>query len=293
MSEYSEYRTKMLGVEGVMFKAPANGGGTTQLFRTARRAAPEYGVQAVMQVVVRFDDQCGNGHDTFSITGDVWSYNGTRDVVACGCLHDDIREVFPELAGLIKWHLCSTDGPMHYEANAVYLAGDRDYNGKRAGEALRWSRVMMFDDVPVMHAVDDRLGEWLEERLASGDIISLQRINHPREPEEPETFGAHYAPVGYECQWSQAPWRSAGEARRFCKALNKCEVVFTKVVTQRSEGKERQLDAARDAAVWPGASDAQLSVGPEALRAALRERLPALLEEMRRDLEGAGLAWRA
>jgi len=39
---------------------------------------------------------------------------------ACGCLHDEIRQHFPELAHLIKWHLVSTDGPLHYIANTLY-----------------------------------------------------------------------------------------------------------------------------------------------------------------------------
>lgn len=39
-----------------------------------------------------------------------------------GCCHDEVAKHFPELAPLIKWHLCSSDGPMHYLANTVYHA---------------------------------------------------------------------------------------------------------------------------------------------------------------------------
>lgn len=39
-----------------------------------------------------------------------------------GCIHDEVAKHFPELAHLIKWHLSSTDGPMHYVANTVYWA---------------------------------------------------------------------------------------------------------------------------------------------------------------------------
>ena len=49
-------------------------------------------------------------------------------------MHDDIARVYPELAHLIKWHLCSTGEPLHYIANAVYLASDRDCHGLRKGE---------------------------------------------------------------------------------------------------------------------------------------------------------------
>lgn len=88
---------------------------------------------------VRFDDECGNGHNTFSVTCDVYDRdraNGDASVTnksgkrrwlgSCGCCHDDVRKRFPKLAPLIKWHLTSTDGPMHYIANTRYHAGWRD-----------------------------------------------------------------------------------------------------------------------------------------------------------------------
>ena len=82
---------------------------------------------------VRFDDDCDNGHNTFSITGSI--YEGkSREPIICGCIHDEIREHFPELAPFIKFHLCSTDGPLHYLANTLYLAGDTDHWGLKKGE---------------------------------------------------------------------------------------------------------------------------------------------------------------
>lgn len=46
---------------------------------------------------------------------------GKWEVVSCGCLHAAIAQTFPELAGLIKWHLVDDDGtPMHYLANGDY-----------------------------------------------------------------------------------------------------------------------------------------------------------------------------
>ena len=90
-----------------------------------------YGEGATLSVELRFDDNCRNGHETFSLTGEV------RSLARCeawGCLHDDIAKVFPELAPLIKWDLISTDGPMHYIDNTCYHAGDRDCNGLRRGE---------------------------------------------------------------------------------------------------------------------------------------------------------------
>ncbi|MCK4500737.1 hypothetical protein KAU11_09565 [Candidatus Babeliales bacterium] len=70
-------------------------------------------------ISLRYDDNCGNGHNSFAITADIRS--GTR-LDACGCCHDDIIKHAPKYAHLIKWHLCSSDGPMHYIANTVYNA---------------------------------------------------------------------------------------------------------------------------------------------------------------------------
>lgn len=82
---------------------------------------PSYGKGCVIRATVRYDDQCGNGHNSFSITGEIY-IPGRSDCEACGMLHEDIAKAFPELAPLLKWHLCSSDGPMHYVENTVYHA---------------------------------------------------------------------------------------------------------------------------------------------------------------------------
>lgn len=99
------------------------------------RQYQEKGTKYLITATVRHDDRCGNGHNTFSITANIQEHqNGRwRDYMG-GCCHDEVAKHFPELAPFIKWHLCSTDGPMHYIANTLYHAGDRDYNGLRKGE---------------------------------------------------------------------------------------------------------------------------------------------------------------
>ena len=83
----------------------------------------------VLIATVRYDDQCRNGHNTFAITGELYdraqripgeaktkhSSGKTLWLGSCGCLHDDIAKHIPELAPYIKWHLVSSDGPMHYK----------------------------------------------------------------------------------------------------------------------------------------------------------------------------------
>lgn len=79
----------------------------------------------------------GNQEPYFSITGDITQKGKWQ---AGGCLHEEIAANIPTLAPFIKWHLCSLSGPMHYPANAVYLAGDKDCWGYAAGEQKVSSR---------------------------------------------------------------------------------------------------------------------------------------------------------
>ena len=55
----------------------------------------------------------------FSITGNFKDKHSDMG----GCIHSEIAEHFPQLAPYIRWHLTSTNGPMHYLANAMYHAG--------------------------------------------------------------------------------------------------------------------------------------------------------------------------
>ncbi len=95
----------------------------SQKIVTAWREFTEHGERYRIQAKYRYDDQCGNGHNTFSITanGERYENGGWRDDFG-GCCHDKIAEQFPELKKYIKWHLVSSDEPMHYIANTVYHA---------------------------------------------------------------------------------------------------------------------------------------------------------------------------
>jgi len=94
------------------------------------------GQPCVLIASIRHDDRCKNGHNSFSITGDLYDRpticRGEPSIVhengkklwlgSCGCLHTVIAERLPELTKYIKWHLVSTDGPMNYIANSMYHA---------------------------------------------------------------------------------------------------------------------------------------------------------------------------
>jgi hypothetical protein len=89
----------------------------------------------VIVVKVSHDDSCGNGHNSFAVTANIYGRDrikGEETILfksesywchSGGCCHDEVREAFPELANLLRWHLCDTEGPMHYVPNALYWAG--------------------------------------------------------------------------------------------------------------------------------------------------------------------------
>lgn len=87
------------------------------------------GKKCRLTINIRYDDHCGNGHNTFAITADLYERIGDRYVlVSGGCLHDLIKKHSIEFGQYCKWHLCSSDGPTHYISNTIYHASDvEDY----------------------------------------------------------------------------------------------------------------------------------------------------------------------
>ncbi len=256
---------------------------------------------------IRFDDQCGNKHNTFSVTGTIYtleeySPSGRRlsapawQETGGGCVHDDIAAAFPELAHLIRWHLVSTDGPMHYVANAVYHAGDRDHHGKRKGEPWAWDRAVRFGDNPIVHKLRDSFAKFLVERHAGDPTapgFAVVAIAHDGKGGYATKFAPKWTFAGYGEKWHECPFDSQEEAQAFADALARCKPEFLTVPTQWSEGKPRELDHARSTAVWPEVTDAELITWSDdgSLKQRLLDRAPALLAAFRADVEAAGFWW--
>lgn len=217
-----------------------------------------------LQVELRFDDECGNGHNSFAIVAEEKDPKVRRDggIVAGGCLHEEIARVFPELAPLIRWHLCFTDGPMHYIANTVFLAGDRDCNGLRKGETRQRT---------------GRGGRPMYELIAAAPSGTLLKTADP--------VGADGTVPLFRLETLVTTDPGADPATLVVPALYWCPLMTA------GEGKPRELDKARVAACWPEATDEQLSAEPDELRAVLTARLPALLAEFRAAVEGIGFLW--
>ena len=198
----------------------------------------EHGHQYKITAHVRYDDQCGNGHNSFGITATIMEdgheYMG-------GCCHNEVAKHFPELAPFIKWHLTSSDGPMHYVSNTVYHAGDKDHNGLSKGEFHQHvSRGQQNGGVA-------GVPNWVLEipERTKRDVYAMEKP----------------APVTLEWQ----PYGRTGE------------------------GKERELDAARSCAVWPDATDEDLTA--PGLETRLMDRLPALMAEFKTAMEQLGFTY--
>jgi hypothetical protein len=76
-----------------------------------------------MQVYISYARYGRNKHASFSATAEIRR--------ACGCLHDEIREHFPELAPLVRFHLFDDTGPLHYIANTKYWAAQGEIAAAR------------------------------------------------------------------------------------------------------------------------------------------------------------------
>lgn len=293
----AEFAGDMLGVPGRFHNVIGEAGASVvrnQTFGTESRPCLSYGPKCVIRAEVRFDDECKNGHNTFAITGTVTDTSQTRRhlrEVAGGCLHEEIAKAFPELAPLIRWHLTSSDGPMHYIANTVYHAGNRDHWGKVAGEPRAFETFIQFGDNPIKHKPGSKFVKWLESCVPLHGERAFDFEILPFEHADRKTYGTHYTFGGFADKWHECPFRTESEAMDFLCALQTCNPKFIKVATAWGEGKARDLDAARNAAVWPDASDAELSVEPDELKAALIKRHAALIKNFREDMLGAGFIW--
>lgn len=263
-----------------------------QTWKSDPRPVDGYGTDGTMQVEIRFDDECMNGHQSFAITANVYTKESRRhnDIAAGGCMHDEIARVFPELAPLIKWHLVSTDGPMHYVANTVYLAGDRDYNGRRAGEIASTETRIRFGDFPILFAFASTVREFMKSHDGPFRPVA---VPHVKKAGDSYDFKPKYTFEGLPLEWYKCPFDTLAECQQVCEVLNSNMPVSEVVIpTSYSEGKARELDRARIVAIWPDATDDDLCAEPDELRAVLAARLPALMTEFRQAMEkDCGFLW--
>ena len=241
-----------------------------------------------MTVEIRYDDDCGNGHNTFSITAEIHEKRGNKWYESMGgCLHDEVEKHFPEFAPYLKWHLVSSDGPMHYLANTLYHASNLDCWGRALGEVSRVEKSIRFDNVPISHKVGVKFWTWLQEKQQDKDFeYILDKIEHPRES---STFGPKYTFTGFCDKWHDCPFDNETQANEFLAAITSCKVSFVETPVEWSKGKVQDLESARRAAVWSEATDEELT-SPD-LKEKLIARLPQLLADFQAAMESLGFEY--
>ena len=295
--ERKQHAAEVCGVPGTMKEKTVWGVNpalfSSQEWLSESRSIASFGAGGRLTVKASYQDNPRNGRNSFHITGDITTAKSRRmrDSAAFSCLHDEIATVFPELAHLIKWHGVSTNGPTHYVANTVFLAGDKDCHGLKSGDPWVFRHAIQFGDNPVKHTIKNAyFAEFLQTCAVSGYDLEVIQYDHSTGGNDP-VFGPKFTYGGYAKAWHECPFDSEQDALDFLIALQNHSPKFLKVPTRFSKGKARELDSARRAAVWPDATDADLMVESEQLKAALLARLPKLLEEFRRDILAAGFLW--
>jgi hypothetical protein len=245
-----------------------------------------------MRVNLSFDDECKNGHEDFAITADI-KENG-REYMG-GCCHDEISKRMPELAKYIKWHLCGIDGPMYYLGNTIYHAGNRDCNGLLESEPdmnpKLQEHIIKFDNVPISYKLKIDFAEFIKSRIGSGNFTVAAIAYENKKGNGYYDFAPKYTLNGFGFTWYDCPFSTHKEAQEFADALNTCKVEFSTQPTRYGKGKARDFDAARSCAIWPEATDEQLSFDKPELTKLLTARLPKLLAEFKADMLELGFVY--
>lgn len=236
-----------------------------------------------IELQIRYDDECGNKHNSFAMTADIMDgrqYSG-------GCQHEEIKKHFPEYVKYIKWHFMNSDGPMHYLANTLYLAGDKDYYGRRAGEPSSFSLYIKFGSFPITYKVKEKLANHIRE----GKSREIVKIKYKKDK---DTGGYDFTPKytwkGFCEKWYECPFDTLREAEELTQALDGYgyddDYKIISVPTAWSKGKEPELESARSTAIWPDATIEQLQD-----KSALEARLPQLIKDFKSDLEELGFTY--
>lgn len=226
-----------------------------QTIKFTKKFNDEFDGPCKITATVRYDDRCGNGHNSFSITGYIAGRFG-RELLG-GCIHDDIAKHFPELEHLIKWHLMNVEGPMHYIANTKYHASDTDYNGLRKGEYKGYTLLVVSEDIS--NTGDITLFESGQMYTNRKNNKNLDRCN-AKESKKVDDFISSLK-INYKIVQVNSDW-------------------------SLSEGKESDIEAARSAAIWPNATLEQLT-SDEALEAHRIE----LIEEFKQVIVELGMVY--
>ena len=242
------------------------------------------GKKGVIEVVIRYDDECGNGHNSFSITGTIWTSRRSRAdryFYTGGAIHDEIAKYFPELRKYIKWHFMNSDGPTHYIANTLYHARDRSHDGKEIGEPVKFTKKLKFGQCPILFK-EPKNGFFDFIDALDLDSAKVVGIEHPTD----KSFSPWYTFNDFGGgEWYKTPFMTKEEAAQWQEAL-KAGYSYVLEPVKWCEAVSPNLQAARNTAIWEDATLDQLQS-----KEALQERLPALIAEFKKVVEELGFVF--
>lgn len=224
-----------------------------------------------LKIHIRYDDKCGNGHNSFSITGSCGGNNGIG-----GCIHDFIAEQKPELKKYLKWHLCGSNEPMHYLANSMYHAKEIKPNTV----PRFYDYYLKFEGISFTFKLDKRFKSFLESY--NGESLEVVAVKHPRDS---KTYSDNYTFSNCTLDWYKCLFREERKAVEMANALMSRPFEITRQISSYRDEKIPDLKAARRSAIW---FDAELSDFTEEK---LMARLPKLIEEFRKDVESLGFVY--
>ena len=245
-------------------------------------------------VTIRYDDECNNGHNSFSITGTTYTSATnlvTDNVITWGSIHEEIVKYFPELQKYIKWHSFNSNGPLYYTANTLYHSRDREDMSLPLGVPLYTDRCFNYylsvDNFPVTFETGKILG-WLKG-LTAQEIQELEIIEIPYAGKNNPTarpYAPGYSFTGYNCSWGDAPFTEMYKAVEFLEMLKSTNWEIKKRYTSFNTTITPNLSAARASAIWPGATLEELQDETKLLN-----RLPGLIAKFKSDIEELGLVF--
>ncbi len=274
------------------------------------------GTDLTVTIEARFDDECGNGHNSFFLKA--WAYEANKpkiDRYWRQLSEEAIAHHFPEYAHLLKWNHTSTDGPMAYLSNTLYHACDRDHNGQRAGDPVQTDIVValevkgekhthtipIYEPNPFSSTANNFPAFW-EAINNEGGFHKMRLFNKPTNERTVLTLvcGAHSLHGGTKLHPRDIDTGYAVSGFTFLtEAMQKeglqtvvdlwngrADLVLHAEVKEVSEGYPPDLEAARRSAVWLDATIEQLQDVD-----LLVARLPALMQEFKADMESLGFVY--
>lgn len=243
------------------------------------------GTPRKMIVSLRYDDSCGNGHNSFGITADIVELKNSNYIKCCRCLHTEIKEHFPELEYLIEYHGMSSDSPLHYITNTIYHASNKDCWGRTKGEPYNFKRDLKVGDSPFTYRPEKNLLKYIEQHGLDRDWD--EKIIEVPHKKDPHMYSPNYTFEGLLVnEWHEAPFKDITEAKKVLEALQHPNIKIVEYPTSWGKGKEPDLEAARRCAIWPDATLEQLQ-NEELLKA----RLPELVNRFKLAMESVGFTY--